>query len=78
MLVLSRVPRPETREALTFHHNTGRDKHGPGDGLGVEPDALEEGHVVLLLGSHAGIVGHLSRDIVMGLRLGVHILLLVS
>jgi len=42
-------------DVVTFHGNTGRDQDTPEDGLGIQLDTLQEGHVVLLLSGKFGI-----------------------
>jgi hypothetical protein len=43
-------------EAL--HGNAKTDEHAPSNGLGVEPDALPQAHLVLLVGGGFGIADH--------------------
>jgi hypothetical protein len=58
-------------DVVTFHSDTGRDEDAPEDGLGIQPDTLQEGHVVFLLSGEFGICdGH-----VIGLGMGELVLL---
>lgn len=45
----------EETDVVTFHRNAGRDEDTPEDSLGVQLDALQESHTVLLLGSDLGV-----------------------
>lgn len=41
---------------ITLHHNTSRDEDAPKDSLGVELDALAEGHLALLVSGGTGML----------------------
>jgi len=58
-------------DVVTFHSDTGRDEDTPEDGLGIQLDALQEGHVVFLLSGKFGI----CDGQVVGLGMGELILL---
>lgn len=55
-VLLTKVTQQADIKAL--HGNAGRDQQTPADGLGVEPDTLQQGHRMLLVGGQTSIVGN--------------------
>lgn len=47
-------------DIVAFHDNAGGDKDTPGNGLGIELDALEQGHLLLLVRGRFGILDDLG------------------